>query len=59
MPHGGGWIFSQNVCSLALTVWDRQWTKGWLNQWIYESMNELKGDCRTAPARPGLLIKIL
>ena len=22
--HGGGWTFSQNLSSLALTVWDRQ-----------------------------------
>ena len=46
------------MISLALIVWERQciediYTKG--------SLNELKsdrGDCRTAPATPGLLIII-
>ena len=54
---GGGWTFSQNYSSLALTVSDL---------WYYEDMEE-KADLltdwiydeavyRTAPATPGLLI---
>ena len=50
VTHGGGWTFSKNFSSLAHMVWEIQ-CKG--------SMNELMsdgGDCRTAPATPGLLI---
>ena len=52
----GGWTFSQNVCSLALTVYDL---------WYYEDLGEKadsisqsvnhKAVYRTAPATPGLL----
>ena len=59
MIHSVGWTFSQTFNSLALLVWDWQclediWTKGsvneWMNQWISHG-----GDCKTAPATPGLL----
>ena len=56
MTRLGGWTFSQNFSSLALTVCDL---------WYYEdleekddSLNELMNDkavYRTAPATPGLL----
>ena len=46
MTRWGGWTFSQNFSSLALTVfflmilW-RYWGKGWLTDWLNEWMNEL------------------
>ena len=53
----GGWTFSQNFSSLALTVCDL---------WYYEDLEEkahslthlinYEAVCRTAPATPGLLI---
>ena len=60
MKHSVGWTFSQNFSSIALPVWDWQrsvhiWTIGsWLNESVNESLND-GGDCRTAPATPGLL----
>ena len=59
--HMTGWVmwtFSQNLSSLALTVWD--WRCFEDLEENDESVNELfidKGVCRTAPATPGLLIK--
>ena len=55
MTHSVGWTFSQNFSSLALPVWDWQclediWTKGSVNQSVNDG-----GDCKTAPATPGLL----
>ena len=52
----GGWTFSQNFSSLALTVCDLWYYedilgKGWL--WINQSVNH-EAVCRTAPAKPGL-----
>ena len=54
---GGGWTFSQNFSSLALTVCDK---------WYYEDLEEKahgltesvnhEAVYRTAPATPGLLI---
>ena len=47
--HGGeGGTFSQKLSSLALTVWKKQCFETW------EEKND-KGNCRTAPATPGLL----
>ena len=59
MTHSGGWTVPQNFSSWALPVWDWQrlediWTKGSLNQSVNQSMKD-RGDCRTAPAPPGLL----
>ena len=62
--HGGGWTFSQNFSSPALTVWDRQCLEDFeqkddsMNEWINEWTNH-KGVYRTAPTTPGLLIIIL
>ena len=58
----GGWTFTQNFSSLALTVCDLWYYedilgKGWLNELMNEWVNELINDkavCRTAPATPGL-----
>ena len=60
MTHGGGWTFSQNVSSSALTVWDRQCLED--SERKDHSMNQLvnyEGVYRTAPATPGLLISVL
>ena len=52
----GGWTFSQNFSSLALTVCDLWYYEDleekdeWLNQWIND-----EAVYRTAPATPGLL----
>ena len=59
MTHSVGWTFSQNFNSLALPVWDWECledilSKGSLNQSINQLIND-RGDCRTAPATPGLL----
>ena len=53
----GGLKFSQNVSSKALTVWDRQCLEDYeqKDHLLSESMSD-GGDCRTAPAKPGLLI---
>ena len=52
VTHRGWWRVCQNFRSLAPTVWVswRFWTKGWPTQFV-----NYKGDCRTAPATPGLL----
>ena len=56
VTRGGGWTFSQNFSSLALTV-----CEGWWFEDLEEKgdlMNELTSDeavCRTAPATRGLL----
>ena len=58
VTHGGGWTFTPNFSSLALTVWDRQCLEE-SKQTITEWMNELisnSGDCRTTTATPGLLM---
>ena len=59
----GGWTFSQNVSSLALTVCDlwyyedlEEKTHG-LNQLINESVND-EAVYRTAPATPGMLKRV-
>ena len=58
----GGWTFSQNFSSLALTVCDLWYYEDleekdhWLTQWINELMND-EAVYRTAPATPGLLIR--
>ena len=57
MTHSVGWTFYQNFSSLP--VWDWQclediWTKGSVTELFNELMND-QGDCRTAPATPGLL----
>ena len=55
--HGGeGGTFSQKLSSLALTVWKRQCFETWeeKDQLMNQVMND-KGNCRTAPATPGLL----
>ena len=63
VTHGGGWTFSGNFSSPALTVWDKQCIEDskqkdhWLNQWMYGWIN-YKGVYRTATASPGLLIII-
>ena len=54
MTHSVQWRCSQNFSSLALPVWDWHcleyiWTKGFLTHLMDG------GDCRTAPATPGLL----
>ena len=60
VTQGGGWTFSQNVSSPALTVLDQQYLEDiltnhdLLNQWTNEWMNYI-GDCRKALATPGLL----
>ena len=40
---------------LGVMMFWRYFHKGWLSDWINESMND-GGVCRTAPATPGLLI---
>ena len=55
-----GWTFFQNFIFLALPVWDWEclediWTQGWVNEWMNELISH-GGDCRTAPAKQGLLI---
>ena len=57
VTHGGGWKFSQNFSSPALMVWDWQYLEyiSTNHRWVNESINH-GGDCRTAPATPGLLI---
>ena len=60
MTHSVGWTFSQNFSSLALPVWDWECLediltlKNHFNHFNTELMND-RGDCRTAPATPGLL----
>ena len=51
----GGWTFSQNFSSLALTVCDLWYFEDLeeKNQWLNELMND-KAVYRTAPATPGL-----
>ena len=55
----GRWTLSQNVRSLALTIW-----KWWFVENIFTKdvgLNQLmnhKGVCRTAPATPGLLKRL-
>ena len=52
-----GWIFSQNVSSLALTVCDLWYLKIWrkrLTDWLTEWINN-EDVCGTATATPGLL----
>ena len=53
--HGGGWTFSKNVSSPALTVWDRQCLEDskQKDDSINESMN-YEGVYGTAPSTPGL-----
>ena len=59
MTHGDWW--GVNVLSKselpALTVWDRQFLEDYerKDQLLNQSMSD-GGDCRTAPATPGLLI---
>ena len=54
------WTLCQNFRSIALMVWDLwcfedlEENDDWLNEWITESVT-YEGDCRTAPATPGLL----
>ena len=64
MTGGGKWTFSDNLRSLALTIWGLWWFKywegkdDWLTDWMNEWMNEwmsIEGDHRTAPATRGLL----
>ena len=58
VTHGGGWTFSQNFSSPALTVWDRQCLED--SELKDDSLNEsvnYEGVYRTAPASPGLLIR--
>ena len=56
----GGWTFSQNFSSLALTVCDLWYYEDLeekahrMNEWMNESMN-YEAVYRTAPATPGLL----
>ena len=47
------WTFSQISAPLWECLEDI-WTKGWVNQSINQSITD-GGDCRTAPATPGLL----
>ena len=57
----GGWTFSQNFSSQALTVCDLWYYEDleekdeWLNQLMNEWIND-EAVYRTAPATPGLLI---
>ena len=56
MTHSVGRTFSQNFSSLALPVWDWQCLEYISTN--HELMNQSVddgGDCRTAPATPGLL----
>ena len=47
VTHGGGWTFSQNFCSSALTVWDRQGLEDseqkddLMNEWMNEIMTKV------------------
>ena len=50
----GGLTFSQNVSSLALTVWEQKGFEDLEEKDVSELIN-YKGVCRTAPATPGLL----
>ena len=57
VTHGGGWTFSQNFSSLALTVWERQCFEDWEEKddlaphWI----NEWERCLKNSPGSPGLL----
>ena len=55
VAHGGGWTFSQNFSSPALMVWDWQCPENIStnHDWLSD-----RGDCRTAPATPGLLKRL-
>ena len=59
VTHSVGWTFSQNFSSLAIPVWDWQCLEDISTN--HQSLNYLitfinyGGDCRTAPATPGLL----
>ena len=54
MTGGERYTFSQNVSSLALTVWEWRFVEDistnhqWMNQSVSQAVNG--GDCRTAPA---------
>ena len=47
VAHGGGWTFSQNFCSPALTVWDRKCLEDserkddLMNEWMNEIMTKV------------------
>ena len=47
VTHGGGWTFSQNFSSLALTVWDLWCLEDWeekddsMKEWMNESVTEV------------------
>ena len=57
VTHDGGWKFSKNFSSLALTVWDKWCFEDWEEKDDFKSTQLMsdKGVCRTAPATPGLL----
>ena len=60
VTHGGGWIVSQIVSSLAFTVWVVWYYKGFEEKG--QSINQLinyKDICRTAPSTPNILIRAL
>ena len=58
----GGWIFSQDFSSLALTVCDLWYFKDLEEKadWLTESISQCSvgGICRTAPATLGVLMKL-
>ena len=61
MTHIVQWTCSQNFSTLALPVWDWQgleyiWTNGLLSHLINKLMDQ--GNCRIAPATPGLLKRV-
>ena len=57
---GGGWTFSQNFSSLALTAWDLWCVEDWVEKddWLNETMNQwvsYEAVLRTALGTPGLI----
>ena len=48
MPHGGWWTFSQNVMSLALTVWEWMCFQNFRKR--ITDLIRHRAVCRTAPA---------
>ena len=57
MTHSFGWTFSQKFSSLALLVWNWQCLEYiWIKRLFTQLFND-GGDCRTAPATPGVVKK--
>ena len=56
MTHSIWWTFSQNFSSLVLPVWDWECLEHILTKGSLTELINYGGDCRTAPATPGLFM---